>query len=97
MSPEEALLGFTAAAAKVLCLERDRGTLEPGKRADLALWERREISADLCYWVGASPLAVPCKGRRNRGRGTAEDTKQALTPCKDLLDICGMQLRPGRG
>ncbi len=56
MSPEEALLGFTAAAAKVLCLERDRGTLEPGKRADLALWGVAD-PADLCYWVGASPLA----------------------------------------
>ena len=55
LSPEEALLGFTAAAAKVLGVNRDRGTLEPGKRADLAVWSVVDL-AELCYWVGASPL-----------------------------------------
>ncbi len=55
LAPEEALLGFTAAAARVLELERDRGTLEPGKRADFALWNVRD-PAELCYWIGASPL-----------------------------------------
>ena len=55
LTPEEALLGFTSAAAKVLGLEADRGTLEPGKRADLALWDVGDL-AELCYWVGASPL-----------------------------------------
>ena len=55
LSPEEALRGFTAAAAKVLGLDRDRGTLEPGKRADLALWSVADL-AELCYRVGTSPL-----------------------------------------
>ena len=55
MSPEEALLGFTASAARALGLERDRGTLEPGRRADLAVWSVSDL-AELCYWVGASPL-----------------------------------------
>ena len=55
LTPEEALLGFTAAAAKVLGQERDRGTLEPGRRADLALWRVTDL-AELCYWMGASPL-----------------------------------------
>ena len=55
LTPEEALLGFTSAAAKVLGMDRDRGTLEPGKRADLALWDVRD-PAELCYRVGASPL-----------------------------------------
>lgn len=55
LSPEEALRGFTAAAAKVLGLGRDRGTLEPGQRADLALWSVADL-AELCYRVGASPL-----------------------------------------
>ena len=55
LTPEEALFGFTAAAAKVLGLERDRGTLGPGRRADLALWRVGDL-AELCYWMGASPL-----------------------------------------
>ncbi len=60
LTPEEALLGFTAAAAKVLGLEDDRGTLEPGRRADLALW-RVGDPARLCYWMGASPLEALVK------------------------------------
>ena len=55
LTPEEALLGFTRAAAKVLGLQGDRGTLQPGKRADLALWDVSDL-AKLCYWVGRSPL-----------------------------------------
>ncbi len=55
LTPEEALLGFTSAAAQVLGMHDDRGTLEPGKRADLALWDVDDL-AELCYRVGASPL-----------------------------------------
>lgn len=60
LTPEETLLGFTAAAAKVLGLERDRGTLEPGRRADLALWRVNDL-AQLCYWMGACPLEMLVK------------------------------------
>ena len=56
MTPAEALTGFTRAAAKVLGLEDDRGALERGKRADLAIWNVRD-PAFLCYWMGPSPLA----------------------------------------
>lgn len=55
-TPAEALTGFTRAAAKVLGLEDDRGALERGKRADLAIWNVRDV-AFLCYWMGQSPLA----------------------------------------
>lgn len=56
LTPEEALRGFTAAAAKTLAMEDDRGTLAPGMRADMALWHVRDLGT-LCYWVGRSPLA----------------------------------------
>ena len=56
LTPEEALRGFTVAAAKTLAMEDDRGTLAPGMRADMALWNVRDLGT-LCYWVGRSPLA----------------------------------------
>lgn len=61
LTPEEALLGFTAVAAKALNITADAGTLEIGKRADFALWNVRDL-AELCYWVpGRSPLAALVK------------------------------------
>ncbi len=54
LTPEECLAGVTRDAARALGLE-DRGTLEAGKRADIAAWEvghPRELS----YWLGLNPL-----------------------------------------
>ncbi len=39
MTPEEALAGMTCHAARALGLEDEIGTLEAGKRADLAIWD----------------------------------------------------------
>jgi imidazolonepropionase len=50
MTPEEALRGATVNAARALGLS-DRGTLEPGKRADLVVWNV-DHPAELCYWIG---------------------------------------------
>jgi len=50
LTPEEALRGVTVNAARALGLD-DRGTLEVGKRADLALWNVKQ-PAELCYWIG---------------------------------------------
>lgn len=52
MTPEEALRGTTVNAARALGLA-DRGTLQPGKRADFVIWNARQPS-DLCYWIGGS-------------------------------------------
>lgn len=60
LSPGEALAGMTREAARVLGLEGDRGTLEVGKRADLALWNVRHPS-ELAYWIGGSPLRAVAK------------------------------------
>jgi imidazolonepropionase len=63
LTPEEALAGVTRNAARALGLA-DRGTLEVGKRADLALW-RIGRPAELSYWLGHSPLQVVLQdGRR---------------------------------
>ena len=64
LTPEEALAGVTRNAARALGLA-DRGTLEVGKRADLALW-RIGRPAELSYWLGHSPLEVVLQdGRRS--------------------------------
>ena len=61
MTPLEALLGVTANAARALG-RGDIGTLEPGKRADFALWDIAR-PADLAYAIGANP----CRAVVNAG------------------------------
>jgi imidazolonepropionase len=54
LTPEEALRGATANAARALGLD-DRGTLEMGKRADVAIWNIQH-PAEMSYWMGGNPL-----------------------------------------
>lgn len=55
LTPEEALAGATRVAAAALRVSHDRGTLEVGKRADIAAWNV-EHPRDLSYWLGTHPL-----------------------------------------
>jgi len=55
LTPEEALTGATRHAAKALGLADRIGALEPGKAADLAVWDINR-PAELCYWLGAPLL-----------------------------------------
>jgi imidazolonepropionase len=55
LTPQEALAGATRHAAAALGELDEIGTLEVGKRADLAFW-RIERPAELCYALGANPL-----------------------------------------
>jgi len=55
MTPEEALAGVTRHAAKALGLDAEIGTLEIGKRAELAVWDC-ERPAELSYRIGFNPL-----------------------------------------
>jgi imidazolonepropionase len=54
MTPEEALRGVTVNAARALG-HSDCGTIEVGKRADLAVWNV-EHPAELAYRIGFNPL-----------------------------------------
>jgi imidazolonepropionase len=56
LTPEEALSGATRQAARALGALDDIGTLEAGKRADIAFW-RIDRPAELCYGIGANPCA----------------------------------------
>ncbi len=53
LTPEEALLGVTRHAAKALGLLQTHGTLELGKKADIALWDIKH-PAELAYQIGGN-------------------------------------------
>ncbi len=55
LTPEEALAGVTRNAAKALGLQDEIGTIEAGKRCDLAIWDI-ERPAELAYRIGFNPL-----------------------------------------
>jgi len=55
LTPEECLAGTTRVAAQALGLD-DRGVLEPGKRADIAIWDVSH-PRELAYWVGTPQLS----------------------------------------
>ena len=62
MTPQEALLGTTSNAARALGLT-DRGTIAPGQRADLCIWDATD-PAELSYRIGATPLQSRIFGGR---------------------------------
>jgi imidazolonepropionase len=65
-TPEEALRGLTCEAARALGLAHDRGSLQAGKLADLAVWNV-EHPAELAYALGANPChSVFKRGQRVR-------------------------------
>ncbi|BBK38413.1 imidazolonepropionase [Allostella sp. ATCC 35155] len=55
LTPAEALTGMTRNAARALGLGDEIGTIAPGKRADLAIWEV-ERPGELAYRIGFNPL-----------------------------------------
>ncbi|MEK1890851.1 MAG: imidazolonepropionase [Phyllobacterium sp.] len=55
LTVEEALAGATREAARALSLNADIGTIAPGKRAEIAIWNA-EQPAELCYRIGFNPL-----------------------------------------
>jgi imidazolonepropionase len=51
LTPEEAIAGMTINAARALGLEKDLGSVAPGKAADLCVWNIESL-AELGYWIG---------------------------------------------
>jgi imidazolonepropionase len=51
LTPEEAIAGMTLNAARALGIDKDVGSIAPGKSADLCAW-RIESLAELAYWIG---------------------------------------------
>jgi imidazolonepropionase len=61
LSPEEALAGVTKNAAKALGIESEAGSLEPGKAADMALYDVK-TPTELAYSFGGNPCVNSWKG-----------------------------------
>jgi len=56
LTPLECLLGTTRHGARALGLADDRGSLQIGNRADIAVWDI-EHPRDLTYWTGTPQLS----------------------------------------
>ena len=63
LTPEECLAGVTRNAAAALGLSKDRGVLEVGKRADIAVWDIDHPQV-LSYWIGQNELSELLVGGR---------------------------------
>jgi imidazolonepropionase len=65
LTPAEALRGVTINAARALGMEREIGSLEVGKQADIVLWDVERPSM-LSYRVGVNPCAAVMQAGRWR-------------------------------
>jgi len=61
MTPEEVLTAVTLNAAAALGLAEELGTLEPGKRADLVVWDVQSFQ-EIPYWMGQNLVWAVIKG-----------------------------------
>lgn len=61
LTPEDSFAGVTRNGARALGMDPTHGTLEIGKRADLALWEI-DAPAELAYAIGANPCVGVVRG-----------------------------------
>ncbi|MDH3763247.1 MAG: imidazolonepropionase [Gammaproteobacteria bacterium] len=67
LTPAEALRGVTMNAARALAMDREIGSLEVGKQADIVLWNVDRPSM-LSYRVGVNPCAAVMQAGRWRNR-----------------------------
>lgn len=64
LTVEECIAGITREAARALGRQDSIGTLEPGKQADLAIWDIAE-PAELVYRIGFNPLHARVRAGRD--------------------------------
>jgi len=60
LTSDEVLAGVTRQAARALGLQRQRGSMQPGLAADLAVWSIESLD-ELGYWAGFNPCSMVVK------------------------------------
>jgi imidazolonepropionase len=60
LTSDEVLRGVTRNAARALGLEAERGSIEPGRAADFAVWSV-DSPDELGYWAGFNPCSMVVK------------------------------------
>lgn len=63
LTSDEVLAGVTRHGARALGLQRERGMIEPGLAADLAVWSIDSLD-ELGYWVGFNPCSMVVQAGR---------------------------------
>jgi imidazolonepropionase len=63
MSPAEVLVAATTNGAHALRLADRKGSIEPGKDADLAVFDCRDYR-EIAYWFGADKCSMTIAGGR---------------------------------
>ena len=71
LTTEEALAGVTREAARALGMLDECGTLETGKRADIAVWNV-DSPAELAYRIGFNPLVCRLHGLPEGNNGDTQ-------------------------
>ncbi len=73
LTAEESLAAITINAAKALGLEQQIGSIQPGHRADFAVWDT-DSPAKILYGLGCNPCVAVYRAGKKR------DTQQSPTP-----------------
>lgn len=65
MTVEESLAGITINAAKALGLDNEIGSIQPGRRADFAIWDV-DSPAKILYGLGSNPCVAVYRAGKKR-------------------------------
>jgi imidazolonepropionase len=60
LTSDEVLHGVTRNAARALGMHAERGSIEPGRAADFAVWSI-DSPDELGYWAGFNPCSMVVK------------------------------------